>query len=86
MRAALDGTAQQSRLLQHLHVLGGGGEGHVEGLGQLAHGARAAGQPPQHGPAGGIAQRAEHTIKRGGLLFNHTVEHRVCNQIIQPKS
>ncbi len=84
MAAALDGSAQQSGLLEDLHVLGRCREGHVERLGQLTDRPRRAGQPAQHGAARWVAQRAEHTIQRGCLLFNHVVEYSKPTYDIQP--
>jgi len=73
VRATLNGAAEQPRPFQHLHVLGRRRKGHVEGLGQFAHGAHAARELPQHRASGGIAQRGKHAIERQGLLFNHLV-------------
>ena len=65
--AALDGAADQARLLQSLDVLGRRGQRHVEGRRELAHRALALGQTAQHPATRGVSQGVEDGVKLGGL-------------------
>src|SRR6185369_3187316 len=56
------------------HVLGRGGERHVERRGELPDGALPAGEPAQHGAPRGIAEGAEHHAHRVARIVNHTAE------------
>jgi hypothetical protein len=60
----LPGAAHQARVLEHLEVLRDGLHGHVVGLGQLAHGGVAGGEPSDDVAPGGIGQRREHPGER----------------------
>ncbi len=59
----------QTAILQDAEVLHERGQRHLEGLGKFADRGRAAGQAFEHGPAGGVGQRLEHT---GQLLVRHS--------------
>jgi len=73
MYAAFDPAPHQPGFLQRFDVLGGPGEGHVEGGGELADTALTSGEALENGPPGGIRQRVKHGVQMCALLFNHMV-------------
>jgi hypothetical protein len=62
----------QPRVGQHAHVLGHGGQGHVETRGQLADGALAPGEMTQDCAPRGVGEGAEGAGERVGII-NHMV-------------
>ena len=59
--------------LQHAHVLGGGGERHPKGRGELAEVALPAGELPDDRAAGGVGQGVEDAVEPGGSIYYHMV-------------
>src|SRR5438874_330924 len=55
----LAASRDEAGTLQHLEVLGDGGEAHLEGLGQLGHRGLAQRQPREDGPTRGIGEGCE---------------------------
>ena len=86
MGAPHDRAFQEPGALEHLYVLGGGGEGHVEGLGEFTDAALSRRKAPQHRATGGVGQSVKHPVKTGFLEFNHMVEYIYSKQFIQPNS
>lgn len=80
VRSTLNGTLEQSRTLQDLHMPCCSCERHGERLGKFADAAFAFCQTTQHGATRGIGQGAENAIKVGRRLFNHTDEYRPIPQ------
>ena len=72
---ALLATQDQRRLFKHLDVLGGIGQRHVEGRGELADGAFSASEGEQHLPTGRIGECVKHLVQLSLLKFNHVVEY-----------
>src|SRR5262249_44055760 len=64
-----DTPAHELGPLQHAHVLGGGGEGHPEGRGELAEVALAAGELPDDRTPGRVGQGVEDDIEAGGSIY-----------------
>ena len=62
-------------LFQEADVLHEGRQRHVERLRQVADARRAAAQPPQHGPAGGIGKRLEDAVQLPRILLH--AGHRI---------
>ena len=74
MLPAGDAATHEIGPLQHAHVLGGRGERHLEGRGELAEAALlAAGQSPDDRAAGGVGEGVEHAVQPGGSICNHVV-------------
>ena len=60
-----DAAADQFGALQHAHVLGGGGEGHLEGRGELAEVALADRKLANDRAPGGVGEGVEHEVEPG---------------------
>jgi len=60
----LAAARDQAGALQHLEMLGDGGEAHLEGLCQLRHRGLAQRQPRQDGPPRGIGEGCESALRR----------------------
>jgi hypothetical protein len=67
--------AHQAAGFKDVQVLHDGREGHVQGLGELAHGSRCAAQAFDHGQAGGIGQGLEEPIEPRGPLVKHLLKY-----------
>ena len=73
MNAALDGSRQQPRALEHSDVFGCGGLRNVKWRTQLAGGLLSASQQLQHVPPDRIRQRVKHVVQRGTRIHNAKV-------------
>src|SRR5919198_1307805 len=80
-RAALSGTPHQARPLQHAQVLGNGRPGDREGLGQVADGAVAVGEPGQDGAARGVAEGGVDRVQAGNI-GNHMVTNVASGDVV----
>ncbi len=60
-----DAATQEIGPFQHAHVLGGGGESHPQGRGELAEVALPAGELPDDRAAGGVGQGVEDQVQAG---------------------
>ncbi len=58
--------------LEHAHVLGDGGERHVESRGELADRAVAGGEAREYVAPRGVGEGKERVVERSGMV-NHTV-------------
>lgn len=72
-RAAVLADIGEARALQHAHVLGDGGERHVEARGEFADRLVALGEPCEDGAPGGIGERAERGVEDPAGMVNHVV-------------
>lgn len=68
------GAAEETGVLEGLEVLGGGGQRHVERLGELGDGALTGGEGAEDAPARGVGECPEDAVEAGGM-FNHVVEY-----------
>ena len=73
----------QARVFEHLHMLGGAGEAHRKGFGQLADRGFAKREPRQHPSPRRIGKRVEHRIES---IINHVVNYRLVESDCQPIS
>src|SRR5438270_5305291 len=83
VRAANLAPSDQPRVLQHLHVLGGAGEGHSKRLAELTNRFLAEGEASQHSAPRRVGQRMERHVES---IINHVVEYRTCSTDCQPIS
>ena len=72
---ALPLARQQPGTLEHAEVPRDGGQGDVEGRGQLTHRRLAARQRAQDRAPDGIGERGEDGVEAGGRMLNHVVKH-----------
>ncbi len=71
--AAVAPAHDEPRALEYAHVLGHGREGHVERLGEGAHGGfPGQGEVGEHGAPGRIGEGRERRVESGAIL-NHVV-------------
>src|SRR5262249_44793132 len=68
----------------HAHVLGGGGEGHPEGRGELAEVALPYGELLDDRAAGGVGQGMEDEVKPGGSIYYHMVYYTNLFHDVKP--
>jgi hypothetical protein len=71
--ASHNAPADEAGPLEHADVLGGRGEGHPEGRGELGEGALSGGELPDDGAACGVRQGVEDAVEPGGGIQNHVV-------------
>lgn len=75
MSPSLNSPPDESGLLQCFDVLGGRGEGHAKGIGQLSDAALGKGQAVEHRPPRRIGKGMKHSVEMLGSMFNHVVEY-----------
>src|SRR5919108_2712140 len=69
----IDATRYEARVFEHFHVLRHGVERHVVGVGELADGALAAGEPREDVAPGLVSKRAEDAV----LYVHHPCAMRI---------
>ena len=75
-------SLDQAGPLEHLEVLGDGGERHVERAGEVADRPLALGEHVEHPPPRLAGERVEHLVERD--VLNHVVESRRATADCQP--
>ena len=69
----IDAATHEMGPFEHAHVLGGGGECHFEGRGELAEVALPARELPDDCAAGGVGQGVEDQVQLGRAIYYHVV-------------
>ncbi len=82
--AALAFDRGESGATEHAHVLGDGGERHVEARCEFANRAVAGGEPRQDLAARGIGERGKRGVERGGLV-NHVVYYTPAGHTVKSR-
>ena len=72
--SASDFAPEQPRLLQHLEVLGDGGQRCAEGSRELGHRRLTLTEPAEQGPAGGVGKGVKDLIEPRRTV-NHMVKY-----------
>jgi hypothetical protein len=83
---AIDFAAEEAGGFKDAEMLGDGGEGHIERLGEGLDGGFAAGEAGEDGAAGGIGQGREGGVEGvcgGGRIVNHTVYYYAAERRCQ---
>jgi len=73
VNAAIDLALEEAGGFEHAEMLGDGGEGKGERLGELGDGGFALGEAGENGAAGGVGEGGEGGIERGRRIVNHMV-------------
>ena len=74
MNAAVFLAGQESGVLEHAQVLGHGGKGHREGVGELGHRGLPEGQARQDRPTGRVRESGKGGVEGFGII-NHLVKY-----------
>jgi hypothetical protein len=76
VNAAVNFALQEAGGFENAQMLGDGGEGEGERLGELGDGGFALGETGENGAAGGIGKGGERGVERGIGIVNHMVYYR----------
>ncbi len=66
MLAAFDAAAHEPGVFEHADVLGRGGEGHLQGLGEFTQVSLALREGADHRPPGRVGKGVEDAVEEGG--------------------